>query len=340
MANPTDANRSTATSRPLEGSSWTRSPSLDGKSALSIRDLTKTYATGTKALGGVSLEMPAGDFFALLGPNGAGKTTVIGIVTGLVNKTGGEVSVFGENIDAHPQAARRHIGVVPQELNFNIFEKVIDIVVNQAGYYGIPRAVALPRAERLLEQLGLHDKRNDVSRTLSGGMKRRLMIARALIHQPSLLILDEPTAGVDVELRRGMWEFLQTLTAQGTTILLTTHYLEEAEQLCRHIAIINHGEIIATGTVKDILGRLQTETVLIDLIDADSGRAAELLSGYGARVLDSHEIEINLPSDAAIGATVVILENAGVAVKRIRSKAGRLEEVFMRLTARAKGNSS
>ncbi len=338
MADATTSPSSTSLGRSLAGSSWNRPASANGTSALSIRNLQKTYATGTKALDGVSLEMPAGDFFALLGPNGAGKTTVIGIVTGLVNKTGGEVSVFGEDIDARPQAARRHIGVVPQELNFNIFEKVIDIVVNQAGYYGIPRSVALPRAEALLEQLGLHDKRNDASRTLSGGMKRRLMIARALIHQPSLLILDEPTAGVDVELRRGMWEFLQTLTASGTTILLTTHYLEEAEQLCRHLAIINHGEIIATGTVKDILGRLQTETVLIDLNQPEAGRAAELLASYGARVLDSAEIEINLPSEASIGATIVSLENAGIPVKRIRSKAGRLEEVFMRLTARNSGD--
>ena len=339
MANLTDPDSSTHKGRPLEGATWSRPANADSMPALSIRNLQKTYATGTKALAGVSLEMPAGDFFALLGPNGAGKTTVIGIVTGLVNKTSGEVAVFGEDIDAHPQSARRHIGVVPQELNFNIFEKVIDIVVNQAGYYGIPRSIALPRAEALLEQLGLHDKRNDASRTLSGGMKRRLMIARALIHQPSLLILDEPTAGVDVELRRGMWEFLQTLTASGTTILLTTHYLEEAEQLCRHIAIINGGEIIASGSVKEILGRLQAETVLIDLTNDEAERAAGVLAEYGARVLDSHEIEINLPSETAIGKTVVSLENAGIHVKRIRSKAGRLEEVFMRLTARDQGNS-
>ena len=332
MAEPMDQNAEGEKSAPLGGASW---QSAAGKSsvALSVRDLEKTYATGTKALRGVSLEMPAGDFFALLGPNGAGKTTVIGIVTGLVNKTGGAVSVFGEDIDAHPQAARRHIGVVPQELNFNIFEKVIDIVVNQAGYYGIPRSIAVPRAEELLDQLGLHDKRNDPSRTLSGGMKRRLMIARALIHHPSLLILDEPTAGVDVELRRGMWDFLKKLTAGGTTILLTTHYLEEAEQLCRHIAIINHGQIIASGTIKDILSRLHTEMVVLDLSDSRADRAAEILAAYRPKVVDTHEIEIEIDAGAEIGKVIVALESEGIAVRRARTKAGRLEEVFMRLTS-------
>lgn len=221
--------------------------------ALDIRGLEKTYATGTKALGGVSLTIPEGGFFALLGPNGAGKTTLISIVTGLVNKTGGTVKVFDADIDREPEKARSYLGVVPQSLNFNIFEKVIDIVVNQAGYYGIPRKVALPRAEEILKGLGLYEKRNDVSRTLSGGMQRRLLIARALIHSPRFLILDEPTAGVDVELRRSMWEYLEKLTKTGVTILLTTHYLEEAQQLAKRVAIINKGAIIANGTMEEIL---------------------------------------------------------------------------------------
>lgn len=221
--------------------------------ALALTALEKTYRSGTRALSGVSLTVPQGDFYALLGPNGAGKTTLIGIVTGLVEKTHGVVEVFGIDTAQHPELARTHIGVVPQNLNFNIFEKVIDIVVNQAGYYGIPRRVALPRAETILKEVGLYDKRNAVSRTLSGGMQRRLLIARALIHEPRLLILDEPTAGVDVELRRSMWEYLQGLTKKGVTILLTTHYLEEAEQLAKNVAIINGGNIIAQGTMQHVL---------------------------------------------------------------------------------------
>lgn len=221
--------------------------------ALVIKDLKKTYATGTEALKGVSLTVPAGDFFALLGPNGAGKTTIIGITTGLVNKTGGSVSVFGDDIDTHTSEAKAHIGLVGQEINFNPFEKPFDIVVNQAGYYGVPRAEAAPRAEQLLKDLGLGEKMYQSSLTLSGGMKRRLMIARALVHNPKFLILDEPTAGVDVELRRSMWDYLRGLTKQGLTILLTTHYLEEAEQLCKHVAIINKGAIAAQGTMDEIL---------------------------------------------------------------------------------------
>jgi len=324
----------------LDSAGWQGRPEAGGAPALAIEGLRKTYAGGTEALKGVSLEMPAGDFYALLGPNGAGKTTVIGIVTGLVNKTGGTVSVFGEDIDRHPQAARRHIGVVPQELNFNVFEKVIDIVVNQAGYYGIPRRVALPRAKELLDQLGLGDKADDQSRTLSGGMKRRLMIARALIHRPRLLILDEPTAGVDVELRRGMWDFLRQLTAGGTTILLTTHYLEEAEQLCRHIAIINHGEIIAAGTVRDILSRIQTETVVFEIADGRAARATEVIADLQPRKVDDGTIEVDVSAETIVGDLVVRLSESGVGVTRIRGKAGRLEEVFMRLTASEKGGAS
>ena len=226
---------------------------------LTIRDLRKTYASGTEALMGVSLTIPEGDFFALLGPNGAGKTTLIGAIVGLVQKTGGTISVFGHNIDREPGKAKEQIGIVPQELNFNIFEKPINIVLNQAGYYGIPRHTAIPRAEKLLKDLGLYEKRNDESRTLSGGMKRRLMIARALVHEPRFLILDEPTAGVDVELRRGMWDYLRGLTSGGTTILLTTHYLEEAEQLARHVAIIHKGAIVACGTMEEVLAMHDTK---------------------------------------------------------------------------------
>ncbi|MDO8561784.1 MAG: ABC transporter ATP-binding protein [bacterium] len=221
--------------------------------ALEIHNLAKTYATGTKALNGVSLTVPVGDFFALLGPNGAGKTTIIGIVTGLVNKTSGSVRVFGHDMETRPETARTQIGVVPQEVNFNPFEKCIDVVVNQAGYYGIPRKEAFPYADQLLKELGIYEKRNQTGWTLSGGMKRRLLIARALVHKPKFLILDEPTAGVDVEMRRGMWDFLKKLTASGLTILLTTHYLEEAEQLCKHVAIINKGEIAAHGTMEEVL---------------------------------------------------------------------------------------
>jgi len=221
--------------------------------ALKITDLKKTYATGTEALKGISLEVPAGDFFALLGPNGAGKTTVIGITTGLVNKTGGSVSVFGHDVDTETELAKMQIGLVGQEINFNPFEKPIDTVVNQGGYYGVPRSVALPRAKKLLEDLGLGEKMDKPGMTLSGGMKRRLMIARALIHKPRFLVLDEPTAGVDVELRRSMWEYLRGLTGEGVTILLTTHYLEEAEQLAKHVAIINKGQIVANGTMNEIL---------------------------------------------------------------------------------------
>lgn len=221
--------------------------------ALKIENLTKSYSNGVKALNGISLEIQEGDFFALLGPNGAGKTTTIGIMAGLVNKTSGSVKVFEYDIDTQPEKAKMQLGLVGQEINFNPFENPIDIVVNQAGYYGIPRSVAIPRAEQLLTDLGLGDKMNMQSRTLSGGMKRRLMIARALVNEPRFLILDEPTAGVDVELRRGMWDYLSGLSKKGLTILLTTHYLEEAEQLAKHVAIINKGQIVVNGTMQDIL---------------------------------------------------------------------------------------
>ncbi|HEY4516550.1 MAG TPA: ABC transporter ATP-binding protein [Candidatus Paceibacterota bacterium] len=255
--------------------------------ALKIRDLKKTYANGVTALKGVSLEIPEGDFFALLGPNGAGKTTIIGITAGLVNKTSGTVEVFGHDIDKETELAKTFIGLVGQEINFNPFEKCIDVVVNQGGYYGIPRAEAITRADRLLKDLGLAEKRNEIGWSLSGGMKRRLMIARALIHQPRFLILDEPTAGVDVELRRGMWDYLKTITQKGVTILLTTHYLEEAEQLAARVAIINKGEIVANGTMQEILALhdedgaekrgyrgTKLEEVFLDLIKENKGAAA------------------------------------------------------------------
>ncbi len=232
---------------------------MEKEPALVITNLKKTYKAGTVALKGVSLTVPQGDFFALLGPNGAGKTTIIGVITGLVNKSSGDVKVFGFDIEKNPGEAKAKIGLVGQEINFNPFEKPIDIVVNQAGYYGIPRAIALPRAEKLLDDLGLGDKKTARAMSLSGGMKRRLMIARALIHEPKFLVLDEPTAGVDVELRRSMWEYLQKLTAAGVTILLTTHYLEEAEQLCKHVAIISKGEIVASGTMDEILSHYNEE---------------------------------------------------------------------------------
>jgi ABC-2 type transport system ATP-binding protein len=221
--------------------------------ALAIKNLEKTYAGGTQALKSVSLEVPAGDFFALLGPNGAGKTTMIGMVTGIVNKTGGTIEVFGIDSTKEPERARAQVGVVPQNLNLDFFAKAQDILINQAGYYGIQRSVAIPRAEEVLKGLGLYDKRNDQSRTLSGGMQRRLMIARALMNEPKFLILDEPTAGVDVEQRRSMWEYLQGINKKGVTILLTTHYLEEAEQLCKHVAIINKGDIVVKGTMEEVL---------------------------------------------------------------------------------------
>lgn len=251
------------------------------ENALEIRNLKKTYATGAEALKGVSLSVPVGDFFALLGPNGAGKTTLIGIVTGLVNKTEGFVFVFGNDIDKKPELAKTYIGLVGQEVNFNPFEKPLDIVVNQAGYYGIPRSVAIPRAKKLLIDLGLGDKMIQNSMTLSGGMKRRLMIARALVHQPKFLILDEPTAGVDVELRRSMWKYLEGLTREGITILLTTHYLEEAEQLASHVAIINKGEIVAGGKMDEILA-----------MHDDSGKAKE---GYRGGRLE--EVFLKLTSE-------------------------------------------
>jgi ABC-2 type transport system ATP-binding protein len=301
--------------------------------ALSITDLRKTYAGGTVALKGVTLEIAEGDFFALLGPNGAGKTTIIGIVTGIVTKTSGRVSIFGTDLDREPGRAKSYMGVVPQEPNFNFFDNVFDVIVNQAGYYGIPRRIAVPRAEKLMADLGLHEKRNDKSMTLSGGMKRRMMIARALVTEPRFLILDEPTAGVDVELRRGMWDFLTKLQASGTTILLTTHYLEEAERLARQVAIINHGEIIASGTVRDILAQLQTELIVLDLAGPVASDAAAALAPFNPRRVDDTSVEIEIGKERGLGDAILELNRKGIEVLTAHNKSGRLEEAFIRLTA-------
>src|SRR5690554_4820049 len=297
--------------------------------ALSIQNLKKVYGNSFEALKGISLEVQQGDFFALLGPNGAGKSTTLGIVSSLVNKSSGKVRVFGHDIDTHLAQAKQCLGVVPQEFNFNPFEKVIDIVVTQAGYYGIGRKQATERAERYLRQLGLWDKRNERAQMLSGGMKRRLMIARALIHEPKLLILDEPTAGVDIELRRSMWDFLTEINAAGTTIILTTHYLEEAESLCRNIAIIDHGTIIQNTNMKALLQQLDTETFILDLkADVDEVPALE---GYVIRARDAHTLEVDVPKAAGLNALFQHLNTLGHEVSSMRNKANRLEELFVSL---------
>ncbi|UXL39741.1 MULTISPECIES: ABC transporter ATP-binding protein [Pseudomonas] len=298
-------------------------------SALSIRQLTKTYGNGFQALSGIDLDVAEGDFFALLGPNGAGKSTTIGILSTLVNKTGGTVNIFGHDLDRNPAALKRSIGVVPQEFNFNQFEKTFDIVVTQAGYYGIPAKVAKERAEKYLTQLGLWDKRDTPSRSLSGGMKRRLMIARALVHEPRLLILDEPTAGVDIELRRSMWSFLTELNEQGTTIILTTHYLEEAEQLCRNIGIIDHGIIVENTSMRQLLGQLHVETFLLDLKYPQ--HATPQLIGYPSQLLDATTLEVQV--DKAVGITGLFTQLAAqsIEVVSLRNKTNRLEELFVSL---------
>ncbi|WP_458131659.1 ABC transporter ATP-binding protein [Pseudomonas sp. R3-41] len=298
-------------------------------SALSIRQLTKTYGNGFQALSGIDLDVAEGDFFALLGPNGAGKSTTIGILSTLVNKTSGTVNVFGHDLDREPAALKRCIGVVPQEFNFNQFEKTFDIVVTQAGYYGIPPKIANERAEQYLTQLGLWDKRDVPSRSLSGGMKRRLMIARALVHEPRLLILDEPTAGVDIELRRSMWSFLTKLNQKGITIILTTHYLEEAEQLCRNIGIIDHGTIVENTSMRQLLSQLHVETFLLDL-KGDLATAPQLI-GYPARLVDSHTLEVQVDKAAGITGLFTQLALQNIEVLSLRNKTNRLEELFVSL---------
>jgi ABC-2 type transport system ATP-binding protein len=298
-------------------------------SALSIRGLTKTYRNGVQALRGVDLEVEQGDFFALLGPNGAGKTTLIGIITSLVNKTAGTASVFGYDLDAQLERAKSCIGVVPQELNFNQFETPLTIVVNQAGFYGIPRRVARVRAEKYLRQLQLWDKRNGAARGLSGGMKRRLMIARALMHEPRLLVLDEPTAGVDIEIRRSMWDFLNDINARGTTIILTTHYLEEAENLCRNIAIIDNGHIVERDRMSNLLRGLHTETFVLNLREPLA--AAPQIAGFALTRIDDHTFEAEVTKDQSLNRLFAQLNALGLEVLSMRNKVNRLEEVFMRL---------
>lgn len=304
-------------------------------SALSIEQLRKTYGNGVTALKGVSLEVAEGDFFALLGPNGAGKTTLIGIVSGLVNKDAGQVRISGISIDEEPAKAKLHIGVIPQEFNFGIFEKVEDIVVDQAGYYGIPRKRALVAAEKYLKQLGLWEKRHEQARSLSGGMKRRLMIARGLIHEPRLLILDEPTAGVDIELRRGMWDFLRELNESGVTIILTTHYLEEAEQLCRHVAIINQGEIVEHGEIKALLASMEEETFVFDLGSDVSLDGLAKLQPFSV-VPGARSVELTLTQEHTLDKALLALHGLGLEVKSLRNKTNRLEEFFVQKTAKNK----
>ncbi len=297
--------------------------------ALSVVDLHKTYANGSVALSGVSLDVEPGEFFALLGPNGAGKSTLIGIVSSLINKTKGKVFVFGHDMDQNAEAAKACIGIVPQEFNFNLWEQVIDIVTNQAGYYGLPRGLALERAEKYLRRLGLWNKRHQRSRELSGGMKRRLMIARALVHEPKLLILDEPTAGVDIELRRSMWNFLRDLNAGGTTIILTTHYLEEAESLCESIAIIDHGKIIEDTNMKELINRLHSETFVLDLAEPLS--ELPVTNGYALRQIDSTTLEVDISKEQGINKLFGYLSDNGIRVISLRNKSNRLEELFIRM---------
>ena len=295
--------------------------------ALSIRNLRKTYKNGFEALKGIDLDVQSGDFFALLGPNGAGKTTTIGIISSLINKTEGKVQIYGVDIDQDFAAAKRLIGLVPQEFNFNVFEPVLEVVANQAGFYGIQRKEAFERAERSLRQLGLWDKRHEGARQLSGGMKRRLMIARALVHDPKLLILDEPTAGVDIEIRHSMWEFMQEINANGTTIILTTHYLEEAKNLCRNIAIIDQGKLVQHSSMRDLLYQLQMETFLLNLREPLVG--APGIDDYRIKVIDDHTLEVDVHRDQSINALFNTLSQHHIDVLSMRTKKNRLEQLFM-----------
>jgi ABC-2 type transport system ATP-binding protein len=297
--------------------------------ALSIRNLSKTYKNGVVALKGIDLDVRQGDFFALLGPNGAGKTTTIGIITSLVNKSGGSVKVFGYDIDHDIEAAKSCIGIVPQEINFNQFEAVETILVNQAGFYGIPRALARERTETYLKQLQLWDRRRSIARSLSGGMKRRLMIARALVHEPRLLILDEPTAGVDIEIRRTMWEFLRATNERGVTIILTTHYLEEAENLCRNVAIIDKGRIIENDSMPNVLRKLQTETFVLNT--RGTLTVPPHLPGFEVQLVDGHTLEVEVSKDRGLNDIFIRLAAQGIDVVSMRNKVNRLEELFMRL---------
>ena len=297
--------------------------------ALDIQNLKKTYANGHIALKGINLSVEQGDFFALLGPNGAGKSTTIGIISNLVRKSDGIVRVFGYDIDNDLEIAKSYIGIVPQEINFSQFETCIEIVMNQAGYYGLNRKLAMERAEYYLNQCQLWDRRNDRSRTLSGGLKRRLMIARAMVHEPSLLILDEPTAGVDIELRRSMWDFLTKLNEQGTTIVLTTHYLEEAERLCRNIAIIDHGEIVENTSMHELLNQLDKETYIIELEQPYT--KTPVLEGFAVRQVNSHCLEVDINKQQNLNQVFHQLDKQGHIISGMRGKANRLEELFISL---------
>lgn len=294
-------------------------------------DLRKTYDNGTQALKGVSLEVAPGDFFALLGPNGAGKSTLIGIISSLVNLSEGQVEVFGSDLVRNRSATMRLIGLVPQEINFNLFEKPFDILVNYAGFYGVPREEAEQRAEEELKRAHLWEKAQVMSRTLSGGMKRRLMIARAMMTRPRLLILDEPTAGVDIEIRRDMWRVLKEINAAGTTIILTTHYLEEAEYLCRHLAIINHGQIVEQGPMRTLLAKLDVEGFLLD-IDGDLPAQLPVIEGATLTAPDPHTLDIDMPRAMDLNRVFATLNEAGIRVRSMRTKSNRLEELFVRLT--------
>lgn len=299
--------------------------------ALHIRDLVKTYRNDTVALKGVDLDVRGGDFFALLGPNGAGKSTIIGIICALINKSGGKIRVFDYDIDTHTEAAKSCIGLVPQEFNFNQFEPVEEIAINQAGYYGIPRAKALGRVHELLKNLGLWEKRRVMARELSGGQKRRLMIVRALVHDPKLLILDEPTAGVDIEIRRFMWDYLRDINNAGKTIILTTHYLEEAESLCKHIAIIDKGRIIESTAMKELLMKLHVETFVLNIREALASKPQ--IEGYAVRRIDENTLEVNIEKSRSVNELFARLSEQGVHVLSMRNKTNRLEELFMRIVA-------
>lgn len=304
--------------------------------ALQVNNLRKTYASGVEALKGISLNVEEGDFFALLGPNGAGKSTLIGIISSLVNASSGEVKVFGTSVQQQRSKAMSYIGLVPQELNFNQFEKPLEIIVNQAGYYGIERNIALQRAEKYLKQLQLWGKRDVISRVLSGGMKRRLMIARAMVNEPRLLILDEPTAGVDIEIRRSMWEFIREINENGTTVILTTHYLEEAEELCRNIAIIDNGKIIQNTDMKSLLGTLDVETFVLDVREPLT--VAPQVEGVQFKLRDQYTLEASLPKKKSLNALFAALQDSDVRVVSMRNKSNRLEELFLRLVE--KGQST
>lgn len=299
--------------------------------AIEIKNLTKTYDGNITALHGISLSVEQGDFYALLGPNGAGKSTTIGILCSLVNKTDGEVKIFGHNIDTDLMAAKKQLGIVPQEFNFNAFEKVEDILLNQAGYYGVDRREARVRAQKYLTQLDLWEKRHQAARNLSGGMKRRLMIARAMMHEPKLLILDEPTAGVDIELRRSMWTFLTQINQQGVTIILTTHYLEEAEMLCRNIGIINNGRIIEDTSMKKLLQKLDIETFILDLTPKKQPINLKPIQGVKVTVIDNQTLEVEVPKSTKLNHLFAALDEQGISVLSMRNKANRLEELFVKI---------